>query len=33
MREKLASIKQQAMAQISAPDAELEQIRIQYLGN
>ena len=32
MREKLASIKQQAMAQISAPDADLEQIRIQYLG-
>jgi len=32
MREKLASIKQQAMAQIGAPDADLEQIRIQYLG-
>ena len=32
MREKLASIKQQAMAQICAPDADLDQIRIQYLG-
>ena len=32
MRETLANIKQAAMERIAAPDADLEQIRIQYLG-
>ena len=32
MREKLAKIKQDALALICAPDANLDQIRIQYLG-
>ena len=32
MREKLAQIKQDALALICAPDANLDQIRIQYLG-
>ena len=32
MRETLAKIKETALAQINAPDADLEQIKIKYLG-
>ena len=32
MKEKLLAIKEEALGQINAPDADLEQIRIKYLG-
>ena len=32
MKDKLLEIKEQALASIGAPDSDLEQIRIKYLG-